>query len=363
MLAIIAVHTIGSSAIVLHQQRASVPLQFAAQTLKFGTIAFFLVAGFLFGERIDQYTSLQYYGRRLTIVLVPWAAWYLLYCSLRTFHKQTSWLHPGAQLWATISTILPDTVYWFVPNLLIALAILLLFRPLLKDIRIGIVFLLASVFYATNIYGGWLWTGHTKAVFGFVFYLWLGAWGAWHFAALDKWLSKISPGVLIGLALLTNLMAFGETRLLAFLHSADPMNSLRITNQIYSVVMVLVVMKIKRVVWPRFVDVRAHTFGLYLTHTIGLSLFGAAMMGILSHMPSLAVLSRWPWIAMYIPIVFVVNYGGCLLLVKYLLSQSWLRWSVGVSGKPRQAQGRAARGKLPFGCEYASAGVPIKADN
>lgn len=40
------------------------------------------------------------------------------------------------------------------------------------------------------------------------------------------------------------------------------------SNQIFSVLAVLGLMKLRRPTWPRFIDVRAHTFGLYLIHPV-----------------------------------------------------------------------------------------------
>jgi hypothetical protein len=339
MFAIIAVHTLGAYPGVFRLTTAPAPLQCLAQPFKFGTIAFFLVAGFLFGERIDRCSPLQYYARRLQNVFLPWSVWYLAFCALRVsadvVHGRI-WIHSPrafAQVGADLSQALLGTSYWFVPNLLIALAVLLVFRRFLNDVRMGLAFFAVSLFYAINIYGHWFPVQHSRAVFGFVFYLWLGAWGAWHFAALEKWLSCIPAGVLIGAMLLTNLLAFAEARMLFALHSADPMNSLRITNQLYSVVVVLAIVRVRRAVWPRFVDVRAHTFGLYLTHTVGLAVLAAILVRVPSRLVPIHSWNSLPGLLLLLPVMFVVTYGACLLLVRALLSRRWLCWAVGPRGR------------------------------
>jgi peptidoglycan/LPS O-acetylase OafA/YrhL len=343
MIAIIAVHTSNAYPVFCHQEPAPLALLCLLQTCKFGTIAFFLVAGFLLGERIERYSSLQYYARRLKNVFLPWLVWYLLYCALRNFCRYTPSSHPIAQISAMLWDALPGSTYWFVPNLLIALAVLLIFRPFFRDIRMGLVFLAASLFYAANIYGHWIAVEHTRAVFGFVFYLWLGAWASWHFATIERWLLRIRASVLIAMLLATGVLAMAETMLLRFLHSADPMNSLRLSNQLYSVAAVLAIMKLRREIWPRFVDVRAHTYGLYLTHSIVLAVLIAAVKRIPGHLLQDPFRGGAPEAMLLLPMAFAVTYLGCLLVVRVFLSTRWLRWTVGVGrGMRRAASARQA---------------------
>jgi peptidoglycan/LPS O-acetylase OafA/YrhL len=354
MAAIIAMHTMEV------YPAGPIANQYPIQLFKFGTIGFFLVSGFLFGERIDRYTSAQYFGRRLQNVFVPWCVWFLLYCCLRlagdVLHGRISF-DPSllyGRIYAASSTGLFETAYWFVPNLMIAMGVLLLLRRKLRDSRIGFAFLLLSLFYAANIYGGWIPVMHSRAAFGFIFYLWLGAWAAWNFAKVERWLSRIPAAVMVGLIVLTNALALGEAKLLFSLHSVDPLNTLRITNQLASVVVVLGILKLKHAVWPRFVEVRAHTFGLYLTHTIALALLLPVLVRIL---PLIAPWEYWrslPSAMVLLPVMFVLAYGGSLLVVRCMLAQPRLHWAVGLGGS---AGSGSARRK--HNVEKISLGKPI----
>ncbi|HEY1501162.1 MAG TPA: acyltransferase [Acidobacteriaceae bacterium] len=345
MAAVIAEHAISVYPKLHHLDAPPLAMLCLVQLLKFGTIAFFLVAGFLFGERIDQYSSLQYYGRRLKNVLLPWVVWYVCYCGLRigtdVVHGLVSFHSPGAfrYLFAEcVSGGLLGTPYWFVPNLLIALAVLLIFRRVLRDVRVGAAFAVVSLLYAANIYGQWIPVQHSRAVLGFVFYLWLGAWASWHFATVNKWLARIPAVVMLSLIALAIVLAIGEAKMLVSLQSADPMNTLRITNQVFSVLVVLAIMKLRHAAWPRFVDVRRHTFGLYLTHPIGLA-------AIKQLLPVIAAAAFWGTpigAALSLPIAFIITYGGCLLVVRTLLACPWLRWTVGLAGAKDSATARRA---------------------
>jgi peptidoglycan/LPS O-acetylase OafA/YrhL len=361
MAAIIGAHTVGIYCGVVQLPSIPLSLVFIEQSLKFGTIAFFLVAGFLFGERIDAYSPLGYFKRRLRNVFVPWLFWFSLFCMLMVgadvVHARLIVpIMPHVLIRCT--ECLVGTAFWFVPNLLFALALLLLFRRLLHDARMGFVFLLASLFYGVNIYGEWIPVAHTQAIFGFVFYLWLGAWCAWHFPALEKRLARLSASVMLGLILLALVLALAESKLLYALGSIDPLNTLRISNQLYSVVVVLGILKVKRALWPRFVDVRKHTFGLYLTHTAGIALLGAAFRRLL---PYFAPLSRWRESTeglLLILVMFCLTYAGCLLAVRALLSNPSLRWVVGLPAQSAARIEHTVERKFGEACEAGQPQIP-----
>jgi peptidoglycan/LPS O-acetylase OafA/YrhL len=223
-----------------------------------------------------------------------------------------------------------NTAFWFVPNLLIALIVLLIFRRFLHDLRLGLVFFLASQFYSANIYGNWIAADHTKAVFGFVFFLWLGAWCATRFSTLEKRLAKIPTTAMIALLALTFSIALAESNLLQAFGSDFPLNTLRISNQVYSVVVVLAIIKFRRPVWPSYVHVREQTFGLYLTHTTVLAFFGIVIKPLLYR---LDVAPWWKVLAgsiILVPALYLLTYGGCLYFVRNLLAHPRLRWTVGL---------------------------------
>src|SRR5690606_1487274 len=67
------------------------------------------------------------------------------------------------------------TNYWFIINFLICTGILLALRKHLYSIFFGFVLLLITLTYSVNIYLEFFPPRHTMAIFGFVFFLWLGA--------------------------------------------------------------------------------------------------------------------------------------------------------------------------------------------
>lgn|GEM_PF-353328 len=343
MAAVVGLHTASGFYVALQPAAISDLALLECELLKFGTIGFFLVSGFLLGDRINNCSPVTYFLRRLQNVFIPWCVWFSLWCCLKFVSDWTTGRVPELSLGYAISFVgecLTLTAYWFVPNLLIALAILLVFRRFLNHLWVGALFLLASLFYGFNIYGRWIPEGHTKAVFGFVFYLWLGAWSAWHFPVIENWLKKMHPLVLIGLSLLASGLALGESKLIATLNSSDPYNTLRISNQIYSVLVVLAIMKLKNKVWPSFVDVRSHTYGLYLTHTSVRALLFAPLKPALRHLGQGPEWLVWSTSLVLLPIIYVAVYGACLLLIRALLANPSLWWTVGL--RLRRESARAA---------------------
>ena len=338
MASVIAVHCIGSVVGLVDGNSFDLFARSLAQPFKFGTIGFFLISGFLMGEGISRRTPLEYLTRRLQTVLMPWLAWVSLCWILSIAHHRA----PGELRLYSLGSEVPlaldklrscllGTSYWFVPNLLLALCVLLLCRSFIDDLRLGLVLLMASLFYGLNIYARWIpLSGHTGALFGFVFYLWLGAWVARHFARFETWMAGIPLRVFAILPVLTLLPAILESQVMSAEGIEDNLNTLRLSNQLYSVTMVLAMFKLRTAIWPRKLNVRATTFGIYLSHAIVLSVVTILARWILL---KAGVSGTWHaapgWLACLSLGMFAAIYGTSLGLTTLLLKFPRLRWLVG----------------------------------
>ncbi len=335
MFAVVAIH----STAVFDQSGFSRPgvNRLLLTPLKFGTIAFFLMSGFLAGRGLETSQPLRYLGRRIQRIFFPWTFWVaamvagLLATDLAhhrfTFGANQPFFQDlGHWLFYTLTS----TAFWFVPNLLISMAILLVFRRWHENLGFGAVLLALSLFYAVNIYMSWLPSAHTEALLGFVFYLWLGVFAARKQRIFDGWLAHISFFQLSFAVLVTGLLAYGEAQFLHHRHVLDATNSLRLSNQIFSLCTVLLIYKFPTATWPRFVNVRKDTFGIYLSHSLVLS-----------------CLWRVLKVHIFVPTVhrFAANRLGCvvlwatvlvgayllsLLVTKLIASQPALGWLVGM---------------------------------
>jgi membrane-bound acyltransferase YfiQ involved in biofilm formation len=336
MLAIVGIHCVQILG-VTGIKRASLQ-QAIEMPLKFGTIAFFLISGFLLGERIQTCSPVEYLSRRLRKVFLPWFFWVSILVAARLifdFKDHQPGLHISILSIAHryhVSAM--NTPFWFVPNLLVSLCVLLFFRRHLYDLRLGGALLAINLVYVVNIYALWFPNSHVRAWFGFVFYLWLGSYASRHIERLKHWVSGISMSAWLGIVAVTGVVAFGEACLLIHLKDLDPGNTLRFSNQIFSIVVVLFLLKVERATWPKFVDVPRHTFGIYLSHYIVLLvvvkfMIRTAFMSVAKEvLGSAAGLVLWA-------IVLSVTYTSALMITKAIAISGSFEWMVGL-GRPEK---------------------------
>jgi peptidoglycan/LPS O-acetylase OafA/YrhL len=282
MLAIVLMH--GVLMTTFHARAPGLEIVMLIQGLKFGTIGFFLISGFLLGDRLPATKPFSYLRRRASRLVPAWCVWFVLQVLFWAAQGVRHWsptIPPAhaiaAALWLNAVACFTGTALWFVPNFMIALTCVVLLRRWLNDLRLGAVLLAINLFYTVNVYMSWIPSKHSEALFGFVFYLWLGAWCAQRKDAVQRWAAALSSWRLILCAILAAGAALIETRLLIVHHNEDILNTLRLSNQVFSVVIVILLVRVRRVTWPRFIDVGAQTYGIYLTHTIILTaVFSAA---------------------------------------------------------------------------------------
>ena len=336
MAAVVALHCVGVLPPLCGIDGSSRSIHAMLQPFKFGTIGFFLISGFLMGEGLSRSSSSAYLTRRLKTVFAPWLVWVAIYVGLLRAHRvmvgrlSVNSLHDYRMLCELLQIALFDTAYWFVPNLMLAIGVLLLCRRFLYDLRLGCALFGVSLFYGANVYTQWLpIQSHTEALLGFVFYLWLGAWAAKNFDAFQAWSARIPAVVLIAMAALTGLAAFCEGELLS---GSGALNTLRITTQVYSVVVVLAIFRARKALWPRALNVRTSTFGIYLAHSVVLALFVNLARPMQIHG---AAGKAWGTNQAYAVLIlagaFITIYAGSLAITHFLLGRPHLCWMVGGS--------------------------------
>jgi membrane-bound acyltransferase YfiQ involved in biofilm formation len=181
-------------------------------------------------------------------------------------------------------------------------------------------------------------TSHTQALLGFVFYLWLGVWASRHSEAFLNWVERMPANVVFFLAVFTMMAATGESWFLAMRGSDAALNTLRISNQLYSVAAVLAILKFRKALWPRFIDVRASTYGIYLTHAIVLSLLMNAVRykGLKMHAAGLTS-GNVAAAGCFALLIFVLTYGSALVLTNWIAAQPNLSWMVSKFASARTA--------------------------
>lgn len=240
--------------------------------LKYGTLCFFLISGYLIGVKLDDYSSGEFFVRRMKLVAKPWFFWsiFLVLASiLISIVKSKSW-----GLMNILADVYFRTEYWFVLNYFVALAVLILLRGLCSNIS-GIIFMFVSLFYSVNIYVKIIPVVHTAAIFGFVFYLWFGLEVRRGGNRWVEFIMGLDRNILLLLAIFSYILSVLESIVikkyfgvdpLEGVYSNDPVNTLRISNQIYGLLIFALLFRIKKTIYPRWIYPRDETFGLYLVH-------------------------------------------------------------------------------------------------
>lgn len=276
MLSIVADHSFGLGDNLLKTFNAPFWVyNFNIQIAKFGTITFFLMAGFLLGDKFAEYTPAEYLARRFKSTFKPWIIWSLVFLTgvmvkaaviaIRINHDPFNF---WPELFHALKIVYLDSNYWFIINFLICIGILLLFKKVLYQWQLGAGLLIFTLFYSVNIYFEWIYPIHTTALFGFVFFLWLGAQlhKKWHL--VEQYILSAPFIVFFVSYLLVFALALAESRWLAGHNSMDPFNTLRITNIFYSLVTFGLLIKIGDLNLLRYLKPRETTYGIYLVHYI-----------------------------------------------------------------------------------------------
>ena len=304
------------------------------QAMKFGTIGFFLISGFLLGEGMTRTSRKRYFYRRVKGVFVPWAFWSFVWFVIAFWGARRA--GDGLMLEGSLRELAHQylefvtvrSIYWFVPNFFICLMLVIWLHKRLPDLVQGALFLGCSLFYGLNVYWKFVPVKHTSALLGFVFYLWLGLFAYKRREELMRWMQETSWVQLAFLVAGAAFLSLGEMHLLRRLQSADEFNTLRLSNQAYSVLMMLLFVKSRRELFPKFVHVRTETFGIFLIHPILLEILQLRLAG-LSEAARIGISERGWLVVLLSLLTFAATYLLSLALTKVIRRVPLLRWSVG----------------------------------
>lgn len=244
---------------------------------KFGTIIFFLIAGFLIHSKTEEYTAKQYLSRRVNNIFKPWFIFTLIFLVLIFFKDFIKYKIGRGHIeyhgfipffFEKITETIFYSSFWFVLNLFICICILFLFKKYLYKLATGFFFAACTFFYSINIYRGQFPTEHTTAIFGFIFFLWLGLILHKNYTKFKNWISNTSYLYLGLLVFATFSFSVIESVYLIKIGSNDPFNTLRISNIFFSLSSFLLLMKVGDIKVINKFKPRQSTFGIYLVHMI-----------------------------------------------------------------------------------------------
>ena len=266
------------------------------QAFKFGTVAFFLIAGFLFAANKDQYSVFDYLKRRFNNIFRPWLIWSTIFIVLVTAVPILNSIITKAPLISVVANIYwgakwvyLHSNYWFIMNYFFCTTVLLLNKKVLNSWIFGLILLSLTSFYSVNVYFEWIMPEHTTAIFGFIFFYWLGVQINRFYQNIKIFFQKTHVIYFVMATFITLFLAVRELSLLSSLHKVDPNNTLRFSNIVFSITVFFLFLKIERFNWLSFLQPRKTTYGIYLVHYIFAIcllplIFGEANVSLLQHL-------------------------------------------------------------------------------
>lgn len=299
------------------------------QVFKFGTICFFLISGFLLGDKIKTGNLINYYRKRIQSTSKPYlfvfSIFVVLYClRLYLLHRDLPEL-PNHNFKGIILYCLFESHLWFIPNYLIALLVILIFSKFIIKGWFGCILFALTVLYSVLIvYTVKYHASHTTALLGFIFYLWLGHFVRNNAFLLEKIRNiKIVPFTII-LLLVFAISCIESYKL--YQNGLDYFNTLRLGNQLYSITMFAFLIRIGNNVQNfGWFNPRKETYGIYLYHAI---LSGFVMPVILKYLFTHQIFNI-SVNNIYTYIIYHIIYFGIVYLSTTLIVKTLLRYNLG----------------------------------
>jgi probable poly-beta-1,6-N-acetyl-D-glucosamine export protein len=335
MLAIVTEHTSYLGSYVYTQESSPYWAYLTSiQLVKFGTIAFFIIAGFLFAENSGRYEVFDYLKRRFDNIFKPWLIWSLTFLTLLTAGTAIRSLSEGESLrqivsglWWGVKTVYLHSNYWFIMNFFFCMTVLLLSKHHLRSWKFGLFLFSLTSFYCVNVYTEWISPEHTAAIFGFVFFYWLGVQLHFHYKTVETKLKSISGYWLIALTAVTLFLSVQEASYLYGLKKVDPINTLRISNIIFSVAVFAMFLKVRSFRWLNFLQPRKTTYGIFLIHYILVAAFLPVVLGELgtAAIQKFTILDMYKYQFTRFFTVYILSFA-----MVQLISRSSYSWIIGI---------------------------------
>jgi hypothetical protein len=336
MVGIIWAHTPGFAGGTNYLMLDHVPAYFFFMNFfKFGVICFFMISGFLLAGKIHKEPSVQYFRRRLFSTLLPYLVAFAGIILLFMFKTYVMHMPGDMGVGAYIADMFLNSALWFLPSYWLSLLVIMCFRRYLDHQYFGIFLLLVTLGHT------WYFTysehaqSHVHALFGFILYLWLGYYIAR--ANLARYILKIPVSNLVAACVLMYILCSLESVSLWRNGFNEPMSILRLSNQAYSVIAFITMMRLfDQPVSSKWVNPRKETFGIYLYHMYALAILvfllkALSKLGINTF--SLEIAQFMPWFIIKFIFVYIVT----LFIVKILLKLNL--GFLNYSDKKRQAVG------------------------
>lgn len=301
---------------------------FIKQIFKFSTICYFMIAGFLLGDKTIESSPFAYYKRRLNVIAVPYIlalALFIVGLGFYSYFVSGHAVTVGYMI-EIAKYVMLYSPFWYIPNYLFCLLVIVCFSKYSSSVYFGaVLFLLTVANTLFDVYAGNAHT-HTTALTGFIFYMWLGMYIKKN--NLIAAIQNAGPYVTGAILLLFYVLSNCETWYIFYhTHISDSLNTLRVTNQLYSVAFfAFIVSCCKKPVNFGVLNPRRETYGIYLYH----SFFTFIIMGAAEQWISYQFHVNFYSLNVFHILAlnfanFIISYTGATVLVKFLLKHNLAR--------------------------------------
>jgi fucose 4-O-acetylase-like acetyltransferase len=289
--------------------------------LRFSVISFCLISGYLIGSRIED-EKIGFYVGRIKTMIKPFLVALLVTAVLLYIGSLLS--DKPQKFVVVLSGLILHSPFWFIPSQFMSLLVLVMLSYKLSQRNVGIfLFVLLLIFTIVGVY---LYpVNHISTIIPFVlvFYYWLGS-----FARQRNWISRIKSIRLSTLAMVwiaCFLMVNFESYFLWKNHYPKMLNNLRLTNQLYAIASILVLVKISDYLKPfRVLDPRSESYGIYLYHWIVIAPVATLLRGMLGE-KSIGFSGS----VMYSIFCFVASYFFCTVVIKRIKNVRFFQLQTG----------------------------------
>jgi len=242
---------------------------------RIGTIIFFVISGFFFAEKLKTLTVPAYIKYRFKSVILPWLLFVFLCVALQFFR-----VYPAAQilrtpfklLVSTAGTLLSATIfhaaYWFIPVSIISACLLIIAKKIINKIWFGPALACITLFYQVNLYFGWVPVIHTKAILGYVFFMWLGVQLKNNITRIHSFIKTVRWPLMATVIFLTFLLTCAEGLYLKKAGCLDAFASIRFSNTILSLLIFAVFIKFRTIYRVKKMKPQKYVYGVYLLHSL-----------------------------------------------------------------------------------------------
>jgi peptidoglycan/LPS O-acetylase OafA/YrhL len=292
------------------------------QVFKFAVLCFFMISGFLLGDKISAVNPVSYFKRRFNSTIKPYMVAFCMFIALELvrIHILNKHVTHSDSIIDILRFCLFETFFWYLPNYLICLAIILVFKRYLKSLYLGASLLCITLLYAAfTVYTTTYSVGHTQVVFAYVFYLWLGTYIRQK--NLVPYIYKFNIYYVLAAVVLLFVISSVESYWL-YKHNLNYLSILRIFNQLYAVAMFVLLVKLgskKRTFGP--FHPRKESYGIYLYHGFFIYFIFPKAVIMANEYLGLQIWSTNTWIRLLLMTAYaVICYLTTALFTKILLN-------------------------------------------